>query len=184
MWELDHKNSWAPKNWCFWTVVLEKTLENPMDCKEVQPVNPKRNQSWIFIGRTDAEASTLWPPDMKNWLIRKDLNAGKDQGQEEKGTTEDEIVGWHHRLSGHGFKQAVGVGDEQGSLVCCSPWDCKESDMTEWLDWTELRILAFIYKTKKRKKERKKTVRLFRVYRRMAFYIDDFLLLWLGSRKY
>ena len=126
MWELDHKNSWALKNWCFWTVVLEKTLENPMDCKEVQPVNPKRNQSWIFIGRTDAEAPTLWPPDIKNWLIRKDLNAGKDWGQEEKGTTEDEIVGWHHWLSGHEFEQAVGVGDEQGSLVCCSPWGHKE----------------------------------------------------------
>ena len=98
MWELDHKESWALKNWCFWTVVLEKTLENPLDCKEIQPIHPKVNQSWIFIGRTDAEAETsiLWPPDAKNWLLRKDPDAGKDWRQEEKETAEDEMVGWHY----------------------------------------------------------------------------------------
>ena len=106
MWELDYKESWAPKNWCFLTVVLEKTLESPLDCKEIKPVNPKRYQSWIFIGRTDAdtEAPILWPPDVKNWLIGKEPDAGKDWGQEEKQTTEDEMVGWHHRLNGHEFE--------------------------------------------------------------------------------
>ena len=130
MWELDYKESWAPKNWCFWTVVLEKT-------PKIQPVHPKGDQSWIFTGRTDAEAETpiLWPPDVINWLIGKDPDAGKDWGQEEKGTTEDEMVGWHHRLSGHEFEQALGVGDGQGGLVCCSPWGHKESDTTEWLNW-------------------------------------------------
>ena len=103
MWEMDCEEGWAPKNWCFWTVVLEKTLESPLDCKKIQPVHPKVNQSWIFIGRTDAEAETpvLWPPDGKNWLIWKDPDAGKDWRQEEKGTTEDEMVGWHHWLNGH-----------------------------------------------------------------------------------
>ena len=103
MWELDHKEIWAPKNWCFWTVVLEKTLETSLDCKEIQPVHPKGNQSWIFIGRTDAEpeAPILWPPDVKNWVIGKHPDAGKDWRQEEKGTTEDEMVGWHHHLNGH-----------------------------------------------------------------------------------
>ena len=126
--------------WCFWTVVLEKTLENPLDCKEIQPVHPKGNQSWIFIGRTDAEAETpiLQPPDTKNWLIWKYPDPGKDWGQEKKGTTEDEMVGWHHQLNGHKFEQALGVGDGQGSLACYSPWGHKESDMTEWLNWTEL----------------------------------------------
>ena len=106
MWELDYKESWAPKNWWFWTVVLEKTYESPLDCKEIQPVHPKGNQSWVFIGRTDAEAETLilWPPDVKNWLSRKDPDAGKNWGQEEKGMTEDEMVGWHHRLSGREFE--------------------------------------------------------------------------------
>ena len=105
MWELDYKESWVPKNWCFWTVVLEKTLESPLDCKEIQPVHPKGDQSWVFIGRTDFEAETsiLWPPDTKNWLIWKDPDSGKDWGQEEKGMTEEEMVGWHHRLNGHGF---------------------------------------------------------------------------------
>jgi len=108
MWEVDHKKGWAPKNWCFWTVVLEKTLESPLYCKEIKPVNPKGNQSWIFIGRTDAEAegSILWPPDVKKWLTGKDPNAGKYWGQEKKGTTEDEMVRWHHRLNGHKFEQA------------------------------------------------------------------------------
>ena len=137
MWELV-KESWAPKNWCFWTVVLEKTLERPLDCKEIQPVNPKGNQSWIFIGRTDAEAKTLilWPPRVKNCLIGKDPDAGKDWRQEEKETTEDEIVGWHRQLDGHEFELASGVSDGQGSLTCCSPWGRKESDMTEQLNWT------------------------------------------------
>ena len=137
MWELDHKASWVPKNWCFWTVVLEKTLESPLDCKEIQPVNRKGNQSWIFTGRTDAEAEApiLWPPDVKNWLLGEDSDAGKDWRQEEKGMKEDEMVGWHHQLYGHECEQALGVGDGQGSLVCCSPWGCKESDTTEWLNW-------------------------------------------------
>ena len=137
--ELHHKESWAWKNWCLWIVVLEKTLESPLDCKEIQPVNLKGNQSWIFIGRTDAEAEApiLWPPDAKNWLLGKDPNAGKDWRQEEKRTTEDEMVGWHHRLDGHEFEQAPGVGDGQGSLACCSPWGRKESDTTEQLNWTE-----------------------------------------------
>ena len=121
MWDLDSKESWAPKNWCFWTVVLEKTLESPVDCKEVKLVNPKGNQLWIFIGRTtdaEAEASVLWPPDMKSRLIRKDPDAGEDWGQEEKRTIEDEMVGWHHQLDGHDFERALGDGEGQGSLVC------------------------------------------------------------------
>ena len=137
MWELDHKEGWAPKNWCFWTVVLEKTLESPLDCKEIKPVNPKENQSWIFIGGTDAELKLQWPPDVKNWLIGKDPDAGKDWRWEEKGTTEVEMVGWHHWLNGHEFEQAPGVGEGQGSLVCRSPWGCKELDTTERLNWTE-----------------------------------------------
>jgi len=141
MWKLDYTESWALRNWCFWNVVLEKTLESPLECKEIQPVNPKGNQSWIFIGRTDAEAETpiLWPPDAKNWLIQKDPDAGKDWRQEEKGMAEDEMVGWHHQLDGHEFEQAPGVCDAQGSLACCSPWGHKESDMTEPLNWTVLK---------------------------------------------
>ena len=121
--ELDCEESWALKNWCFWTVVLKKTLESPLDWKEIQPVYPKGDQSWMFIGRTDVEAETLilWPPDAKSWLIWKDPDAGKDWGREETGTTE-EMVGWHHRLNGHGFGFTLGVGDGQGGLVCCSPW--------------------------------------------------------------
>ena len=124
LWELDHKESRALKNWCFWTVVLEKTLENPLDCKEIQPVHPKGGRTWIFIGRTDAEAEVpvLWPPDVKNWLIGKDSDAGEDWRQEEKGTTEDEMIGWYLWLDGHEFEQALGVGDGWGSLACCSPW--------------------------------------------------------------
>ena len=138
IWELDHKESWALKNWCFWTVDLEKTLESPLDCKEIKPVHLEGNQSWIFIGRTDDEAEIpiLWPPDMKNWLVAKDPDAGKDWRQEEKGTTEDEMVGGHHQLHGHESEQALGVGDGQGSLACCSPWGHKESDKIEWLNWT------------------------------------------------
>ena len=139
MWEFDHKESWALKNWCVWTVVLKNTLENPLDCKEIKPVSPKGNQSWILIGRTDAEAETpiLWPPVAKNWLIGKEPDAGRDWGQEEKGTTEDEMVGWHHWLDGHEFEQAPGVGDWQRGLACYSPWGCQESDTTERLNWTE-----------------------------------------------
>ena len=124
----------------FVLVVLEKTLQSPLDCKETQPVNHKGNESWIFIGRTDAEAETpiLWPPDAKNWLLRRDPDAGKDWGQEEKETTEDEIVGWRHQLNGHGFGWTLGVCDGQGGLECCDSWIPKESDTTEWLNWTEL----------------------------------------------
>ena len=137
MWDLDHKESWASKNRYFWTVVLEKTLESPLDCKEIQPVHPKGNQFGKFIGRTDVEAETpkLCPPDAKNWLILKDPDAGKEWRQEKKGMT-DEMVGWHHWLNGHVFGQALGVGDEQWSLECCSPWGSKNFNTTEWLNWT------------------------------------------------
>ena len=140
MWELDYKEIWVQENWCFWTVVLEKTLESPLDCNEIQPVHPKGDQSWEFIGRTDVEAETpiLWPPDAKGWLIGKDPDAGKDWGQEEKGTTEDEMVGWHHQHNGHGFGWTPEVGDGQGGLACYVSWGLKGSDMTEWLNWTEL----------------------------------------------
>ena len=148
MWELDYKERWALKNWCFWTVVLEKTLENPLDCKEIQPVHPKGNQFWIFIGRTNAEAEApiLWPLDAKNWLIGKDPDAGKDWRWEEKGTTEDEMVRWHHQRNGYEFEYAPGVGDGQGSLVCYSPWGCKESDrVTELTDWSPSLQIALFY---------------------------------------
>ena len=138
MWELDHKEGWAPKNWCFQTVVLGETLE---DSKEFKPVNPKGNQPWLCIERTDVEAGApiLWPPDVKSWLIWKDPDVGIDWRQEEKGTTEDEMIGWHHRLDGHEFEPSLGDGEGQGSLVCCSPWGCKESDMTEQLNWLKSR---------------------------------------------
>ena len=141
MWKLNYKESWALKNWCSWIVVLEKTLESPLDNKEIQRAHPKGNQSWIFFGRTDAEAeaSVFWPPDSKNWLIGKDPDAGKDWRWEEKGMTEDEMVGCHHQLDGHEFEKALGVGDGQGSPACCSPWDHKELDMTEQLNGTEKR---------------------------------------------
>jgi len=133
----------------FIKVILEKTLESPLDCKEIQPVHPKEDQSWVFFGRTDVEAETpiLWPPDVKSWLIGKDPGAGKDWGQEEKGTTEDEMVGWHHWLDGHGFGWTPGVGHGQGGLVCCGTWGRKESDTTEWLNWTELNILHTKFKS-------------------------------------
>ena len=138
MWELDYKEGWVPKQWCFWTVVLEKILESPLDCKEIKLVNAKGNQSWIFIGRTDAEAETpiLWLSDAKNWLIGKDSDAGKDWRQEKKGLTEDKMIRWHHGLNGHEFEQDQGVGDGQRSLGCCSPWGRKELDTTERLNWT------------------------------------------------
>ena len=126
-------------------LVLKKTLESPLDSKEIQPVHPKGNQSWILIGRTNVEAETpvLWPSDAKNWLIWKDPDARKDWGQEEKGTAEDEMVGWHHQLNGHGFGWTLGVGDGQGSLACCSSWGHKELDTTEQLNWTELNSLLY-----------------------------------------
>ena len=138
MWELDYKDSWALKNGCFWTVVLEKTLESPLDRKEIHPVHPKGDQSWVFVGRTDVEAETpiLWPPDVKSWLIWKDPDAGKDWGQ-------DKMLGCHHLLNGHGFWWTPGVGGGQGGLVCCGSWGRKELDTTErlkWLNWTELNL--------------------------------------------
>ena len=137
MWELDCEDGWAPKNWCFWTVVLEKTLESPLDCKEIQLVHPEGNQSWIFIGRTDVKVETpkLWPPDAKSWLIWKDPNAGKDWRWKEKGMIEDEMVGWHHY--GHEFEWTPGVGDGQGGLACCSPWGRKVvgHDWATELNW-------------------------------------------------
>ena len=148
MWELDCEESWAPKNWCFWTVVLEKTRESPLDCKEIQPVFSKGDQSWVFIGRTDAEAETpiLWPPHVKSWLIWKDPDVGRDWAQEEKGKTEDEMAGWHHRLYAHESEWTPGVGDGQGGLACCDSWGRKESDMTEWLNclnWTNGHLDCF-----------------------------------------
>ena len=145
MWELDCEESSVPKNWCFWTVVLEKTLESPLDCKEILPVHSEGDQSWVFILRTDAKAATpiLWPPHMKSWLTGKDPDAGRDWRQEDKGTTEDEMAGWHHRLDGHEFEWTPGVGDGQGGLACCDSWGHKESDTTEWLNWTDLNPLPW-----------------------------------------
>ena len=136
MWELDHKEEWVSKHWCFWTAVLQKTLESHLDCKEINPGNPKGNQSWIVIGRTDAkaEAPILWPLDAKRWLIRKDSDAGKDWRQEEKGMTEDKMSAWHHQLNGHEFEQTQRDSEEQGSLGCCSPCSHKELDMTNQLN--------------------------------------------------
>ena len=141
--EFKNSLSWyslVPKNWCLWSVVLEKVLENPLDSTEIKPVNPNGNQPWIFIGRTDAktEAPILWAPDGKNWLIGKDTDAGKDRREEKKGTTENEMVGWHHRLHGHEFEKALRVGDGQGSLACCSPWGHRvRQDWVTELNWTE-----------------------------------------------
>ena len=141
--------SWTIKkaehqNWCFWTVVLEKTLESPWDCKEIQLVHPKGDQSWVFTGRTDVEAETpiVLPPDGKSWLLWIDTDAGKDWGQEEKGMTEDKMVGWHHWLDGHGFVWIPGVGDRQGGMECYGSWNHKEPDKTEWLNWTELILIG------------------------------------------
>ena len=140
MWELDCEEGWAPKNWCFGTVVLEKTLESPLDCKEIQPVHSEGDQPWDFFGRNDAKAKTpvLWPPHAKSWLIGKDSDVGRDWGLEEKRTTEDEMAGWHHWLDGHESEWTSGVGDGQGGLACCNSWGHKELDMTEQLNWTEL----------------------------------------------
>ena len=139
MWELDLNEGWMLKNQCFWILVLEKTLKSSLDSKEIQPVDPKANQSWMVIGSTDVEAEAIifWLLDVKSWLIGKVPDGGKDWRQEEKGMTEDEMAGWHHQLDRHEFEQAPGVGDGQGSLACFSPWSCKELDTTEWLNWTE-----------------------------------------------
>ena len=139
MWEFDCEESWALKNLCFWTVVLEKTLESPLDCKETQPVHSEDDQPWDFFGRNDgkAESPVVWPPHVKSWLIGKDSDAGRDWGREEKGTTEDEMAGWHHWLDGRESGWTPGVGDGQGGLACCYSWGGKESDTTEQLNWTE-----------------------------------------------
>ena len=142
MWELDCEESWAPKDWHFWTVVLEKTLESPLDCKGIQPVHSKKDQPWDFFGGNDSKAETpvLWPPHGKSWLIGKDCDAGRDWGQEEKGTTKDEMAGWHHGLDGCESEWTLGDGDGQEGLVCCNSWGHKESDMSEQLNWTELSL--------------------------------------------
>ena len=142
MWELDCEESWAPKNWCFWIVVLEKTLESPLDCKEIQSVHSEGDEPWDFIGRNDAKAETpvLWPPHMKSWLIGKNSDAWRDWGQEEKGTTEDEMAGWHHGLDGRESEWTPGDGDGRGGLACCDSWGREELDMTEWLNWSELML--------------------------------------------
>ena len=142
MWELDYNESWVPKTCCFWTVVLEKTFESPLDYKKIQPVHPKGNQSWIFTGRTEAQTPILWPRVAKNWLTGKAPDAGKDWRWEEKVRTEDEMVGWQHRLDGREFGHALGVGDGQGSPACCIPWGGKELDTTEQLNWTKLSVLG------------------------------------------
>ena len=147
MWELNCEESWALKNLCFWTVVLEKTLESPLDYKEIQPVHSKGDQSWVFIGRTDAKAETpiLWPPDEKSWLIGEDSDAGRDWGQEKKRTREDEMAGCHHWLYGRESEWSPGVGDGQGGLACCDSWGRKESDTTERMNWTETQSWDTMY---------------------------------------
>ena len=144
--ELDQKEAWALKNWCFPTVVLEKTLESLLDCKEIQPVNPKGNQPWILTARTDAEveALMLWPPDGKSQFTGKNPDSGKDWGQEEKGTTEDEMVGWHHQLNGHEFDQTLGNSEGQGSLACCSPWSHKDLNTTWQLNNNDNTCWSFV----------------------------------------
>ena len=140
------EESWALKNWCFWTVVLEKTLESPLDNKEIHPVHSEEDQLWVFFGRTDA-TPVLWPPHAKSWLIGKDSDAGKDWEQEEKGTTEDEMAGCHHQLDGNEFEWSPRVGDGQGGLACCNSWRRKESDMTERLHWTSLSVQNALFKS-------------------------------------
>ena len=142
MWELDCEERWVPKNWCFWTVVLEKTLESPLDCKEIQPAHSKGDQSWDFFGRNDAKAETpvLWPSHVKSWLIGKDSDAGRDWGQEEKETTEDEMAGWHHRLDGRESEWTPGVDDGQGAVACCSSWGRKELQWANELNWLKNKL--------------------------------------------
>ena len=150
MWELDCEEGWALKNWCFWTVVLENTLESPLDCKEIQPVHSEGDQPWVFFGRNDAKAETpvLWPPHVKSWPTGKDSDAGRDWVQEEKGMPEDEMAGWHHWLDGHESEWTPGVGDGQGGLACCDSWGFKESDMTERLNWTRIKKIQFPFPSK------------------------------------
>ena len=148
MWELDCEESWVPKNWCFRTVVLEKTLESPFACKEIQPVHSEGDQPWDFSGRNDAEAEApvLWPPHAKSWLIGKDSDAGRDWGQEEKGTTEDEMAGWHHWLDGCESEWTPGVCDGQGGLACCDSWGCRVGhDWATELNWTELTYYSVLH---------------------------------------
>ena len=143
------KKAECRKNWCFWTVILDKTLESPLDCKEIQPVHSEGDHSWVFFGRNDAKAETtpvLWPPHAKGWLIGKDSDAGRDWGQKKKGTTEDEMAEWHHGLDGRDSEWTLGVGDGQRGLACCDSWGHKESDTTEWLNWTELNWSLFFKK--------------------------------------
>ena len=148
MWDLDCEESWAPKNWCFWTVVLEKTLESPLDCRDIQPVHSKGDQPRDFFGRNDAKAETpvIWPLHAKSWLIGKDSDSDRDWGQEEKGTTKDEMVRWHHRLDGREFEWTMGDGDGQGGLACCDSWDhrVRHSWVTE-LKWVELKSVAWFF---------------------------------------
>ena len=145
---MDGCESWTIKkaeHWrCFWTMMLEKSLQSPLDCKVIKPINPKGNQFWIFTGRTDVEAPTLWLPDAKNWLIRKVPDAGKDWWQEDKGTVEDEMVGWHHQLSGHVSEQVPEDGEVQGRLACCSPSGHKELDVTEWLSNNKYKFMSLV----------------------------------------
>ena len=175
MWELDYKESRALKNCCFWTVVLEKTLESPLDCKDIQPVHPKWDQSWVFIGRTDVEAETpiLRPPDLKSWVIGKDPDAGKNWRQEQKGMTEDEMVGCYHWLNGHGFEWTLGAGDGQRGPACCSSWGRKKSDMTEQLNWTELNWATILLVTSKWRKRRSR-----KSYRRSTLKPQFWIPLW------
>ena len=146
------EESWALKNWWVWTVVLKKTLESPLDCKEIQPVHSKGDQPWVFIGRNDAKAESpiLWPPHVKSWLIGKDSDAGRDWGQEEKATTEDEMAGWHHQLNGHEFEWTPGDGDGQGGLVCCDSWGHKETRLSSWteLNYSKQYKWLFMWKNK------------------------------------
>ena len=150
MWELDYKESWALKNWCFWTVLLEKTLGSPLDCKEIQSIHSEGYQPWDFFGKNDAEAEApvLWPPHVKSWLIGKDSNGGRDWGQEENGATEDEIAGWHLWLDGLESEWTPGDGDGQGGLACCNSWGCKESDILGQMssrDFLHLQICSNSY---------------------------------------
>ena len=172
MWELDCEESWAPKNWCFWTLVLEKTLESPLDCKKIQPVH-SRDQSWLFFERNDAKGETpvLWPPHVKSWLIGKDSDAGRDWGQEEKGTTENEMAGWHHRLDGYDFGWTPGVGDGQEGLACCDSWGRKELDTTEQLNWlTDWPVMSRIIWNWTEQDEKKKEERA------IYFWIKTYIL--------
>ena len=150
MWKLDCEESWVPKNSCFWTVVLEKTLESPLGCKEIQPVHSEGDQPWDFFGRNDAvaEAPVLWPPHVKSWLIGKDSDAGRDWGQEEKGKTEDEMAGWYYWLDGHQSEWTPGVGDGQGGLACCNSWGRKELDTTERTELNTNKNLNWFNKTR------------------------------------